>query len=237
MLVTAITFRNIGHLAKMIATLDVLSGGRAIAGLGAANFEREHQAYGWTFPAARQRLALLEDALQALPLIWGPGSPAFQGKVVSIPEAVGYPRPIQDPLPIIVGGSGEQVTLRLAAQYAAGCNLFGDASSVAKKVAVLRRHCVELGRDPGEVDVTHLGTIVLGRDRDDLNERVERLRPANQGPERYAAAANAGTIDDHEAGFRALADAGVGTAIVSTPEASDPTLYPLFADLIGRFRD
>lgn len=236
-LVTAITFRNIGHLAKMIATLDVLSGGRAIAGLGAGNHEREHDAYGWVFPAAPDRLALLEDALQALPLLWGAGSPTFEGRVVSIPEAVGYPRPLQDPLPIVVGGSGEQVTLRLAAQYASGCNLFGDAASVAKKVAVLRRHCDALGRDPDEVEVTHLGSLVLGRDRHDLRERIERLRPSNQGPDRFAASANAGTIDDHESGFRALADAGVRTAIVSTPDLSDPLTVPLLGELIARFQD
>ncbi len=236
-LVSAVTFRNLGHLAKTIATLDVLSGGRAIAGLGAGNYEREHVAYGWAFPPARDRLALLEDALQALPLLWGSGSPSFGGRVVSIPEAIGYPRPIQDPVPIIVGGSGERVTLRLAAQYAAGCNLFGDTRTVAGKVEVLRQHCVSLGRDPDDIEVTHLGSIVLGSDPADLRERIERLRPSTQGPDRYAAAANAGTIDDHEAGFRALARAGVGTAIVSTPDATDPAVFAMFAELIGRCRD
>ncbi len=236
-LVSAVTFRNIGHLAKMVATLDVLSEGRAIAGLGAGSFEREHHAYGWSFPPAPARLALLEDALQALPKLWGPGSPSFEGRVVSIPEAMGYPRPVQDPVPMVVGGSGERVTLRLAAQYASGCNLFGDAATVAAKIDVLRRHCDALGRDPAEVEVTHLGSIVLGRDRHDLRDRVERLRPAHLGPDRYAAAANAGTIDDHEAGFRALARAGVQTVIVSTPDSLDSTNFPIYSDLIERFRE
>lgn len=235
-LVTAVTFRNIGHLAKMIATLDVLSGGRAIAGIGAGNQQREHDAYGWAFPAAPDRLALLEDALQVLPLLWGPGSPSFHGRVISIPEAVGYPRPLQEPMPIIVGGSGEQITLRLAAQYASGCNLFGDASTVARKVEILRRHCDALGRDSSEVEVTHFGSLLLGRDRHDLRERIERSRPSRQGHDRYAATANAGTVDDHEAGFRALARSGAQTAIVSTPDLSEPSTLPLFADLIDRFR-
>ncbi len=235
-LVSNVGFRNVGHLAKMIATLDVLSGGRAIAGLGAGNFEREHDAYGWPFPPARDRLARLEDALQALPLLWGPGSPSFEGGVVSVPDATAYPRPLQDRVPIIVGGSGERVTLRLAARYASGCNLFGDAATVARKVAVLQRLCHDVGRDPEDVEVTHLGSLVLGRDPEDLRDRVERLRPGNQGPDRFAAKANAGTIDDHEAGFRALAAAGVQTAIVGTPACADPTIYPLFGDLIGRFR-
>jgi len=235
-LVSAITFRNVGHLAKMIATLDVLSGGRAIAGLGAGNFEREHDAYGWPFPSAVDRLLLLEDALQALPLLWGPGSPSFAGQVISIPEAVGYPRPLQDKIPIIVGGSGEKVTLRLAAQYADGCNLFGDAASVAKKVAILHEHCTAVERDPAEVEVTHLGSVLLGRDRPDLDARIEHLRPSNQGPDRFAATANAGTIDDHEAGYQALAAAGVQTAIVSTPDLAGDDVLPMFAELIARFR-
>lgn len=234
-LVSAVTFRNVGHLAKMVATLDVLSGGRAIAGLGAANFEREHDAYGWTFPPAPERLELLEDALQVLPLLWGPGSPSFEGKVISIPEAVGYPRPLQPKIPVIVGGSGEKVTLRLAAQYADGCNLFGDAKAVAKKVAILRQHCEAVERDPGEVEVTHLGSMLLGRDRRDLDSRVEQLRPATQGPDRFAAAANAGTIDDHEAGYRALAEAGVQTVVISTPNLVDPEVFSTFAELIQRF--
>lgn len=234
-LVSAITFRNIGHLAKMIATLDVLSGGRAIAGLGAANSEREHHAYGWNFDAPPQRLARLEDALQALPLLWGPGSPSFEGKTLSIPEAIGYPRPMQDPMPMIVGGSGERVTLRLAAKYASGCNLFGDADAVRTRVAALHRHCRDLDRDPDEVEVTHLGEVLVGSDRTDLDARIERLRPANTGPERYAAQVNAGTIDDHEAGFRALATAGVHTAIVTTPDLEDPSVFPALAALIERF--
>lgn len=235
-LVSAVTLRNVGHLAKLIATLDVLSGGRAIAGLGAGNSEDEHQAYGIRFPPPAERLAMLEDALRVLPLLLGPGGPAFEGRTTTIPEAVGYPRPLQDHVPIVVGGSGERVTLRLAAQYADGCNLFGDAATVAKKVAVLRGHCVDAGRDPDDVVVTHLGTLLVGSDGSDLRARIERLRPSNTGPDRFAAQANAGTIDDHEAAFRGLARAGVQTAIVSTPDVAGPDVFAPFAELIERFR-
>jgi F420-dependent oxidoreductase-like protein len=235
-LVSAVTFRNIGHLAKIVATLDVLSGGRAITGLGAGNSQREHVAYGWAFPSAPDRLALLEDALQALPLLWGPGSPPFEGGMLSIPDTTSYPRPIQDPMPIIVGGSGERVTLRLAAQYASGCNLFGSADAVAEKVEVLHRHCADLGRDPAEIEITHLGDMLLGSDGAHLADQIEQLRPANSGPDRYAEAVNAGTVDDHEAGFRHLAAAGVQTAIVAVPNVADPTVFPAFAELIARFR-
>jgi F420-dependent oxidoreductase-like protein len=235
-LVSAVTFRNVGHLAKAIATLDVLSGGRAIAGLGAGSSEREHVAYGWRFPPARERLALLEDTLQALPVLWGPGSRPFEGRVVTIPDTTCYPRPLQDPVPIVVGGSGERVTLRLAARYASGCNLFGGPAAVGRRVVVVREHCRALGRDPDDLEITHLGSLLLGRDPPDLRDRVERLRPANQGPQRFAATVHAGTVDDHEAGFRELAAVGVRTAIVSTPDLHDPTTLPTFGELIARFR-
>src|SRR5205823_2231696 len=84
-LVTGVTYRNVAHLGKILATLDVLSGGRAVCGIGAAWFEREHRAYGWDFPPLSQRYALLEDSLQVLPLLWGPGSPAFHGSTVQVP--------------------------------------------------------------------------------------------------------------------------------------------------------
>ena len=98
-LVTGITYRNLAHLGKIVATLDVLSGGRAMCGLGAAWFAREHKLYGWEFPPARRRYELLEDALELLPLLWGPGSPAFHGRTIDVPgsdllpEAVAGARP------------------------------------------------------------------------------------------------------------------------------------------------
>jgi F420-dependent oxidoreductase-like protein len=157
-LVTGVTYRNVALLGKMIATLDVLSGGRAVAGLGAAWYEREHIAYGFDFPPLRERYALLEDALELLPLMWGKGAPSFEGRVVTVPEAMSYPRPVQERIPILIGGSGEKKTLRLVAQYADACNLFGDARTVSRKVAVLHEHCATVGRDPAEIEVTHLGT-------------------------------------------------------------------------------
>ena len=103
-LVTGITYRNVAHLGKIVATLDVLSGGRAICGLGLGWFEEEHRAYGWPFPSRSERYALLEDALQLLPLLWGKGTPRFDGKAITVPEAMCYPRPLQAHLPILVGG-------------------------------------------------------------------------------------------------------------------------------------
>jgi F420-dependent oxidoreductase-like protein len=175
-LVTGVTYRNVALLGKMIATLDVVSGGRAVAGLGAAWYEREHVAYGFAFPPLRDRYALLEDALELLPLMWGKGAPAFKGRVVEVPEAMCYPRPLQEHVPILVGGSGERKTLRLVAEYADACNLFGDPKMVRRKLEVLHAHCADVGRDPSTIEVTHLGT----------------LSPAADHIPRYAAYAEAG---------------------------------------------
>lgn len=234
-LVSAATFRNVGLLAKTIATLDVLSDGRAIAGIGAGNSASEHDAYGLRFGTPGERLARLEDVLQALPMLWGPGAPSYEGDTLDVPQAVGYPRPLQDPMPIIVGGSGERVTLRLAAEYASGCNLFGDASTVRRRVDALHRHCEAVGRDPSDVEVTHLGEVLVARDPADLSAAVDRLRPSNTGPAKYLEMVNGGTVDDHEAGFRSLIDAGVHTAIVSSPSLTDPSVFPAFTELIARF--
>ena len=101
----------------------------------------EHAAYGWTFPPTDERYALLEDALEFLPLLWGKGAPAYKGRVIDVPEALCYPRPLQEHVPILVGGVGERRTLRLVAQYADACNIIGDVDTVMHKAAVLRAHC------------------------------------------------------------------------------------------------
>jgi F420-dependent oxidoreductase-like protein len=214
-MVTGVTYRNVAHLAKIIATLDVLSGGRAICGLGAAWFEREHTAYGWRFPPVRERMDMLEDALQALPQMWGKGAPSFKGKVVDVPEALCYPRPLQEHVPILVGGSGERRTLKLVAQYADACNLFGDADTVRHKIDVLHRHCADVGRDPTTITVTHLSGARVGADR---QGRVL-------------------TVDDHIGRYRQLAEAGVQTAIVNIPGLEDAGDVGALEPVIAAFAD
>jgi F420-dependent oxidoreductase-like protein len=203
-LVTGVTYRNIAHLAKVVATVDVLSGGRAVCGIGAAWFEREHTAYGFGFPPAARRFDLLEDALQLLPVMWGPGAPAFEGRTVTVTEALGYPRPLQDRVPILVGGSGERRTLRLVARYADACNLFGDPASVVHKLDVLRRHCAEVSRDPASIEVTHLSSAL-------------------DCP-----------VEDHVGRYRALAEAGVQTAIVRFTTLDEQAIER-FAPVVAAF--
>ena len=234
-MVTAITYRNIAHLGKIVATLDVLSGGRAVCGLGAAWYEREHKAYGWAFPPLSERYALLEDALQLLPLLWGPGAPSFEGRVLRVPEAICYPRPLAGRVPLLVGGGGERRTLRLVARYADACNLLGEAPVVRHKLDVLRRHCLAVDRDFNDIEVTHLSTTLVAPDRASLGGLVDRLRPRGVGADQFAARVNAGTVDDQIGRFRELADAGVSLAVVSLPDLGTTDAIDRFAPVITAF--
>ncbi len=234
-LVTGVTYRNPAHLGKIVATLDVLSEGRAVCGLGLGWFEREHRAYGWEFPDRASRYALLEDTLQLLPLLWGPGSPSFRGKVLSVPEAICYPRPLQEQVPILIGGSGERKTLRLVARYADACNLFGDAATVGRKLEVLAAHCLTFDRDPAEIEVTHLGTALVASSPTELAAEIDRLRPRSSSAEAYAARVNAGTAADQVGRYRELAEAGVQTAIVNFPDLTTTRPIEHFAEVIAAF--
>jgi F420-dependent oxidoreductase-like protein len=232
-LVTGVTYRNVAHLGKIVATLDVLSGGRAVCGLGLAWFAEEHKAYGWDFPPVARRYDLLEDALRLLPLMWGKGSPAFAGKAIEVPEAFCYPRPLQDRIPLLVGGGGERRTLRLAAEYADAANVFGDAATVRHKASVLARHCEAAGR---QVELTHLSTALVGDDDRHVAALVDRLRPRRVDPARYAASVHAGTVDDHIGRFRELAESGVGEVMVRLPDLTDPAPLERMAEVIAAFR-
>ncbi|MDH3707600.1 MAG: TIGR03560 family F420-dependent LLM class oxidoreductase [Acidimicrobiia bacterium] len=233
-LVTCITLRNIAHLAKIVATLDVLSGGRARCGLGLGWFAREHQLYDVDFPPVAERYELLADALELLPLMWGPGSPAFEGRRVSTPEATCYPRPLQQRIPMLVGGSGEQRTLRLTAEYADACNLFGEPDVIARKVEVLHRHCEELGRDPREIEITQLSPILCAPDRTHLAARLDELG-GTEAPELTAERLLAGTADEHVDRFGRLASAGVDTVIVSLADVGRPGAVEAMGPVIEAF--
>jgi alkanesulfonate monooxygenase SsuD/methylene tetrahydromethanopterin reductase-like flavin-dependent oxidoreductase (luciferase family) len=188
-----------------------------MCGLGAAWFQREHELYGWEFPPRAQRYALLEDALELLPLMWGPGAPRFEGQTTTVAEATCYPRPLQERIPILVGGSGERRTLRLVARHADACNLFGDPDTVRHKVAVLHEHCAAEGRDPATVRVTHLAAARV------IADGEERAGPG------------AATAQEHAGRFRELADAGVQTAIVGLGDADGPESVRAFADVVAAF--
>ena len=234
-LVTAVGYRNPALLGKMLATLDVLTEGRAMCGLGIGWFEQEARAYGYDFPEAAVRYELLEDALRLLPLLWGPGSPAYYGHHIDVPEAMGYPRPIQDPIPIVVGGSGERRTLRLVAEYADYCNLFGDPDTVRSKIAVLADHCRAVERDPAEIVVSHLGSCLVGADQEHVTSLLDHHRPRTMDRAQFAEISKAGTVVEQIGRYRLLADAGVQLAIVTMPNVAEPGAIERFGEVIAAF--
>jgi F420-dependent oxidoreductase-like protein len=156
LLVTGVTYRYPGLLAKIIATLDVLSGGRALLGIGAAWHEREHQGLGVPFPPLAERFERLEETIQICLQMWSGDNGPYAGRHYHLAETICSPLPLQHPRPpILVGGSGERKTLRLVAQYADACNLFATGvEDVRHKLDVLKRHCDHLGRDYDSIEKT-----------------------------------------------------------------------------------
>ncbi|MDT0212252.1 LLM class flavin-dependent oxidoreductase [Rothia sp. ARF10] len=215
-LCTPATFRPAGVIAKAAATLDVLSGGRAFCGLGAGWWEREHSAYGMAFPATAGRLDELDAAAETLRALWAPGTKAYEGQRVSLPETTCYPRPVGS-LPLIIGGGGERRTLRVAATWGDACNVQGDLEVVTHKTDVLRRHCDEVGRPHDEVEVTVLDVAVVGSDRDDTWARVERRRGRTKAAV-YAARHHAAEVAAHRERHDRLFEAGVGTVFLALPD-------------------
>jgi F420-dependent oxidoreductase-like protein len=163
LLVTGVTYRHPGLLAKIVATLDVLSEGRAELGMGAAWYEREHLGLGVPFPPLAERFERLEEALQICLQMWSDDDGPFEGRHYRLAETLCVPRPISRPHPpILVGGSGERKTLRLVARYGDACNVFARTpEEVAHKMDVLRAHCEVAGRDVDTIEKTinHFGPI------------------------------------------------------------------------------
>jgi F420-dependent oxidoreductase-like protein len=172
MLVTGMTYRHPGLLAKIVTTLDVLSGGRAELGIGAAWYEREHRGLGVPFPPLTERFERLEETLQICRQMWSPDDGPFEGRYYRLAETLCSPKPVSQPRPrVLVGGGGERKTLRLVALYGDACNLnIRDDSSaeVAHKLDVLRRHCDDVGRDFAQITptITYNGGALAAGDFD-----------------------------------------------------------------------
>jgi F420-dependent oxidoreductase-like protein len=197
LLVTGVSYRHPGLLAKIVTTLDVLSEGRAELGIGAAWYGREHEGLGVPFPPTAERFERLEETIQICLQMWSDDNGPYEGKHYQLAETICSPEPISRPHPrILIGGSGERKTLRLVAQYADACNIFGGADDVAAKLDVLRRHCDDVGRDPNEIEVT----------------AMYREIPADA------------TVDDVVRGAEALAKVGV-SSLVTGAVSDDPAAW------------
>src|SRR5215208_3722324 len=175
-LVTSIIYRYPSVLAKIAATLDVISKGRLFMGIGAGWNEQESSAYGISFPSNQERMLRLEEAIQVIRKMWieEPYS-SFNGKYYQIRNAYCNPKPIQKPSPpILVGGSGERKTLKIVAKYADACNLFGSPETVRKKLDVLKEHCKSVGRDYNSILKTKLSAIIVDDNNDMAKNRVRK---------------------------------------------------------------
>jgi F420-dependent oxidoreductase-like protein len=233
-LVTGVTYRNPALLAKMVTTLDIVSSGRAILGLGAAWYEEEHDGLGFEFPTAGERLDRLEEALQICRAMFTEEAPSFAGKHYRIDKALNIPRPVQQDGPrIMVGGSGEKRTLRLVAQYADMCNIHGSPETVRRLLDVLRGHCADVGRDPGEITTTRLGSLFLTSSAEEAEQTSGFLRDAAgaEFEERFTVGDPGAVIDQ----VGALVDAGLDELIFNLPFADAATVRRAGELLVARF--
>ena len=217
-LVTGVTYRNPAVLAKIVTTLDVISRGRAILGIGAAWYDVEHQGLGVDYPADRVRLDMLEEAVQVCRAMFTADDVSFSGVHYRLDHARNVPRPVQPGGPqIMIGGGGEKRTLRLVAQYADKCNVTGDIATLTRKIGVLRRHCAEVGRDPAEVSVTWMTPLILTTS--DANTAEVRQMLAAASPAEQTAGFTVGQPHEIPGLVAGHIDAGADEVIFSFPFA------------------
>ena len=227
-MVGGMTYRNPALLAKTVTCLDVISKGRAIWGIGAGWFEREHNDYGFEFGTFGDRFEKLEEGLQIAKSMFVNDTTTFDGKWFQVKDALNVPKPIQvGGPPVLIGGSGERKTLRMVAQYGDACNVFGDATRVRHLMGVLDEHCERLGRTPGDICRTRLATLVVGRT---MEEAQKKLTARLGGPltslsadaqAQVKASFIVGDADEVGASVQVLLDAGLDGLVCNMPDAHD----------------
>ena len=228
-LVTGVTYRNPAMLAKMVTTLDVISHGRAILGIGAAWYEPEHEGYAFEFPGARERLDRLEEAVQICRAMLRDERPTFTGKYYSTRDARNVPAPLQSEVPIMIGGSGEKRTLKLVAQYADMCNVSGGPATITHKLEVLHAHCDSVGRDAKEITTTRLGTLMLASDTDEAARTREFL--TGMAGDQFGEQFTVGTADDVVREVERLVATGIDCLIFNMP-LTDPDTVARAGELL-----
>jgi F420-dependent oxidoreductase-like protein len=175
-LVTGVTYRDPGLLAKAVTTLDVLSGGRAMLGIGAAWNEEESRGLGLFFPPTKERFERLEETLQICRQMFAGDETPYEGTHYRLGRLLNHPLPLSRPsIPILIGGGGEKKTLRFVAQYADSCNLF-PGPELPHKLDVLKKHCDDIGRDYDEIEKTATVRFDLGDRNERVGETIEELK-------------------------------------------------------------
>jgi len=237
-LVTGVTYRNPAFLAKEVTTLDIVSSGRAILGIGAAWNEDEHRGYGYDFPPVGERISRLEEALQICRAMFREEAPTFEGRYYQIEGALNFPRPIQpNGPPIMIGGGGEQRTLKLVAQYADMSNIFGDLAMVRHKLDVLERHCEAIGRDPNTIVKTRLGSLIIRKSDAEAQRVFEQvLNLPGIDKERVRTSFIAGSPDRVAEEAQKLLAAGLDGLIFNMPRMEDPEAIELAGQTLAGLR-
>ena len=229
-LVTGVTYRNPAMLAKQVTGLDVLSGGRAICGIGAAWYEEEHEALGWRFPPLRERYERLDEAVQVLRAMFRDEAATFEGQHYRVDEARNVPRPIQPGGPeIMVGGSGEQKTLRHVARLADSCNVSGTVEDVARRMALLDEYCGEVGREPSSLRRTRLGSMFVSGSEAEAAGTRDFL--AGVGADTSAMVI--GTHDQAVEQVRAYVAAGLDEVIFNLPQITSVDAIAAAGDVLA----
>ena len=237
-LVTAVTYRNPALLAKMVTTLDLVSGGRAFLGIGASWNDDEYRAYGYgeALLPIRERLDRLEEALQVCKALFAGTEAHFEGRHYRLEGALNLPRPVQaGGPPILVGGTGERRLLRLVARYADIANLFGDPATVRHKLAVLERHCEDLGRDPAEILKTRTGMLIVAPTAAEAERRAEKVRQeTGQDEETFRLRCILGDPDGVAEQAQAFLDAGLDGLMFFTSGLWTPEDVALAGEAIAQ---
>jgi F420-dependent oxidoreductase-like protein len=239
-LVTAVTYRNPALLAKMVTTLDLVSGGRAFLGIGASWNEDEYRAYGFgeKLLPIRVRLDRLEEALEVCKAMFAGSEAHFQGCHYRLEGALNVPRPVQQGGPaILVGGTGERRLLRLVARYADIANLFGDPATVRHKLSVLERHCEEIGRNPAEILKTRTGMLIVAPTAAEAERRASDVRQETGLDEAtFRARCIVGDPDGVAEQAQPLLDAGLDGLMFFTSGLWTPEDVALAGEAIARLR-
>ncbi len=242
-LVTCVGYRNVGLLAKEAACIDVMSGGRLILGLGAGWYEREYRAYGYEYPSNRDRLTLLAEALEVIPRLWSEETVSFDGRFVHLDGAYCEPQPLRSPRPpILVGGGGEQVTLRIAARHADATNWQVGLDAFVRKSALLERYCGEIGRDPASIVRTHGPDCLIVESEAELQSWLDTPDGGHLwggvDHETYRRDNLVGTVEQVAEQARAFIDAGCGEFILWFRDApSDHSLAAWMEGVVPLLRD
>lgn len=236
LLVGGVGYRNPAQHAKISTTVDIISRGRVFHGIGAGWFEAEHDAYGYAFPPLKERFERLEDHLRIVRAMFTQERATVAGTHHAVTGAYNNPKPVRGDIPILVGGSGERKTLRMVAQYADGCNLFGDPERARHLLGVLARHCEDVGRDPAEITKTSMMSIAIAETEAGVKAKLAAMREAGF-PEQRIAGTTGGTPEQIAERAQAYRDVGIEGVTFSMADVHDleavtlagETLAPLFA--------